>query len=57
MQNAEIQAWAKQHSVPSKNLADHANIFQYFAEQVEAVVTTAKKTPAWWNDRQAHLFL
>jgi hypothetical protein len=51
MQNAGIQAWAKQHSVPSKNLANHANIFPYFAEQVEPVVTTAKKTPAWWNDR------
>ena len=51
MENAEVRAWAKQHSTPDNNLMDHAAIFRYFAEQIEPAILAAGKTPAWWNDR------
>eukprot|EP00035_Acanthoeca_spectabilis_P010722 m.189571 g.189571 ORF g.189571 m.189571 type:complete len:649 (+) comp15111_c0_seq4:125-2071(+) len=54
MLNPEVSAWAKSQSVPGNptgNLADHAELFTYFADQVEPVLVAAGKRPAWWNDR------
>jgi hypothetical protein len=37
--------------LPPGDLADHAELFTYWADVIEPVVVAKGKTPCWWNDR------
>jgi N-acetyl-beta-hexosaminidase len=53
MDNDGVRKWSGTFKPPGgQNVSDgHAQIFQWFAEQVEEFVTSAGRTPSWWNDR------
>ena len=48
MEDPGTVRWATEHSTPGHSLLDHAALFRYFADAVEAVVRAQGKTPSWW---------